>query len=275
MLYLRSMLLLLGFFAAPSGAADPPKSTPEQRLIFARQTAADYRFQLADERAEARLHPEPLLRWNNQVIREDDGMLFLWTKGENGQPVATAQFFLQSPDWHHEFQSLSPGGFDARFVGEGGRGWSWRPNRPGVRFTTAEEIDRPADTASQRLRQMKSIAERFTAAVDSTAGDEFESPEQLRLLARPLYRYAAQDDGILDGAMFAFVQGTNPEVLLLIEARQAGQTAAWRYGFARMSCFKLRVKQGDDVVWSGEREAVPTPDVNWPYHFRYKAQPDR
>jgi hypothetical protein len=121
---------------------------------------------------------------------------------------------------------------------------------------------------------MKTIAERFNAAVDQD--EKFESSEQLRLLTSPIYRYAASEQGILDGAMFAFVQGTNPEVLLLIEAVAADSSAGtWRYGFARMSCFYLRVRQGDQVVWTRDREPVPTRDRGSPYFFRIRAQVDQ
>ena len=59
----------------------------------------------------------------------------------------------------------------------------------------------PADSANARLRQMKSIAERFTASVDPIV--TFANPEQLRLLTTPIYRYAAPAQGILDGSLFA------------------------------------------------------------------------
>jgi hypothetical protein len=141
-------------------------------------------------------------------------------------------------------------------------------------FVRADQIGPPADSASARLRQMKSIAERFTAAVDT--GGTFENPEQLRLLTTPIYRYSATEQGILDGALFAFVQGTNPEVLMPIEA-DATEPAAkvWRYGFARMSCFYLRVHEGKTLVWSVDRAPVPTPDPGSPYFFRASAQLDR
>ena len=40
---------------------------------------------------------------------------------------------------------------------------------------------------------------------------------ELRLLATPLYRYRDTSPEGSDGALFAFVQGTDPEVLLLVE----------------------------------------------------------
>ena len=274
---LRSMFFVfVGCFCGetemPLDAAPP--SSPEQRLAFAKQAARMYRLRLDDRLKQvAKLYPEPLLRWNNQVIREDDGFLFIWTEGEKGRPVAGAQFFLVDRDWNHEFQSLSTNGFDAQCDGEEGGQWSWQPKKGAIDFVKADKIKEPAATAPQRLSQMKSIADRFTAAVD-LQGD-FASPEQLRLLATPIYRYSANEHSIVDGAIFAFVQGTNPEILLVIEAEGTGSDKAFRYGFARMSSFYLRVQRGDEVVWKKDREPVPTQTKDRHYYFRIQAQPDR
>jgi hypothetical protein len=270
-----SLLVILGLAAAPLEGAtdDAPKSSPEQRLAFALKAAGNYRFRIGNRDPSAVvLHPEPVLRWNNKVVREDDGLLFLWTEGNKGRPVAAAQFFVVDSDWHHEFQSLSRDAFDAQSADDAGR-WNWRPNRPGVELVRADGIDPPADSASQRLRQMKSIAERFSAAVDRN--DSFDTPEQLRLLTTPVYRYSAIDQGIVDGALFAYVQGTNPEVLIIIESFGSGPAAGiWRYGFVRMSSFNLRVHRDNRLVWKRDREDVPTRDLSSPYHFRMAAERD-
>lgn len=272
--YLMGMWIALGLSGKTLIQEDAPTSTPAQRLIFARTAAEGYRFRLPDrDESAVTLQPEPLLRWNNQVIREDDGMLFLWTEGAGGRPVAAAQFFVNPKFWHHEFQSLSPGRFDARLATPGGAEWSWRPAAAGLEFVAADDVDPPAASPGGRLRQMKRIAERFGAEVDLEG--RFEAPEQLRLLTTPLYRYADEAQGLQDGAMFAFTQGTNPEILILIEARGEEPAAGeWRYGFARMSCFHLRVHRGDQVVWKRDREPVPTPRPDSPYSFRLNAQPD-
>jgi hypothetical protein len=274
MLVESALVVVLGLGSAQlDTTSEGAPSTPEQRLAFSLRAARKYRFRIASrDPSTVQLHPEPVLRWNNKVVREDDGLLFLWTEGDKGRPVATAQFFVVDSDWHHEFQSLSQDGFDAQFADDAGR-WNWKPNRPGVELVRADGSDPPADSAVQRLRQMKSIAERFSAAVDRN--DSFDTPEQLRLLTTPVYRYSGPDQAIVDGALFAFVQGTNPEVLILIEAFESQSAARiWRYGFARMSSFNLRVSREGRVVWKRDREDVPTRDLSSPYHFRMRAERD-
>ena len=59
---------------------------------------------------------------------------------------------------------------------------------------------------------------------------------ELRLLTQPLYRYEHKEGQVLDGALFAFAEGTDPELLLLVEARQRkDQPAEWQYAPARMN----------------------------------------
>jgi hypothetical protein len=265
---LSTLLVIVGLWAGQTEAS-APDSLPEQRLAFARRSAERYRF-AADSR-KAALHPQPLLRWDNQVVREDDGMLFLWTQ-KNGRPLVAAQFFLQGDVWHHEFQSLSVSGFAAKC--DGAKEWSWQPERAGVKLSTPPDAEPPAGTAAARLRQMRSIAEKYSGAVDPDRSAKFESPHELRLLTTPVYRYAAEDEGLLDGAIFAFVQGTNPEVLLILEAHLQPDRSRWQLSFAPMTSFQLRVRRGEKVVFERELQKVPTLDLKADYHFRWAAEKD-
>ena len=79
----------------------------------------------------------------------------------------------------------------------------------------------------------------------------------MRLLAQPIYRYEKPEGDLIDGALFVFVLGTDPEALLLIEAHQVDGTPRWQYGLARMSNVNLRVSDRGRPVWE-----VPT--LPWP-----------
>jgi hypothetical protein len=95
------------------------------------------------------------------------------------------------------------------------------------------------------LLQMKSLLSRFHAEEDIN-GDQ----TQLRLLPRPVYRYRAPN-GIEDGALFLFSFGTNPEVIVQIEA-VSNNERHWQVGFARLSAARLRVFRGDDKIWDAD-----------------------
>jgi hypothetical protein len=102
----------------------------------------------------------------------------------------------------------------------------------------------PAETAALRLRQMRSLATEFKAFFDLP-----DNRSELRLLPQPLYRYENTGPDLVDGALFAFVQATDPEVLLLLEARMQGDRLQWHYGFARMSMVNLRAAHKEQEVW--------------------------
>ncbi len=79
----------------------------------------------------------------------------------------------------------------------------------------------------------------------------------LRQLASPLHRYADESAGIVDGAIFAFANGTNPEVLLVLEAQAAkDSTLHWHYSLAQMTGGAVTVELDGKEVWQ-QTEADP------------------
>ena len=107
------------------------------------------------------------------------------------------------------------------------------------------------------------IAEGFQATMTGWAGNDSDR-EALRLLPRPLHRYDLAnakdpDPKLLDGALFAFVLGTDPEVVLVLEAVVAKaepakeESAVWQYACVRATSGGLEVKHGDELVWSAAK----------------------
>lgn len=56
------------------------------------------------------------------------------------------------------------------------------------------------------------------------------------------------DANVLDGALFVFAEGTDPEANLLLEAL-GGDTPAWNFSFARMNIVEFRGKHRGREVW--------------------------
>jgi hypothetical protein len=108
---------------------------------------------------------------------------------------------------------------------------------------------------------MKSLAGRFAARLPAPkVGDG--NPEVLRLLPRPLYRYDVKHSEetsptLRDGGMFAFVMGTDPEVILLLEAVEREGKGVWQYAFARATAYAVEASLGDEVVWSVVAQSGP------------------
>jgi hypothetical protein len=94
---------------------------------------------------------------------------------------------------------------------------------------------------------MSDIARRFAATGIHNDGKDVT---ELRLMDRPLSRFTDPEHGLVDGALYAFASGTNPEVLLIVECRtESDGTSLWYQGFARMGADRVAVRWGEMVVW--------------------------
>jgi hypothetical protein len=70
---------------------------------------------------------------------------------------------------------------------------------------------------------------------------------------------------LLDGALFVFSNGTNPEMLLILEAVQPDGDPVWRYALAPVSTAALEASLDGRAVWTAERSA--TPRAQRPYTY--------
>ena len=102
----------------------------------------------------------------------------------------------------------------------------------------------PAKKKSERTVQMRDLADRFDS--HQFWKERFE----LRLLPKPIYRYEDADAGIVDGAVYALVHGTNPEVLLLIEAHGVDDSARWKVGFGSLAGARCVVRLDEKEYWT-------------------------
>jgi hypothetical protein len=236
-------------------AEDEPAadSADDTDPLVARIEQAVKRYELRWTADEKPLTPTTVLRWkNNPRGQTGIAILALWTRG--GRPVAQASIYPWQGNVVHEFASLVPADAIAAF--DDGR-TVWSPRKDGVAFRDFDEAPEPADTPVARLRQMKLLAEKFEAVMTGWKADNSDR-ETLRLLTKELYRYDEQalkqsGSSIQDGAVFGFVQGTDPEVTLLLQAETVGGRLCWRYAFARATSGGLEVKLGDKLVWAAER----------------------
>lgn len=245
---LAFLLAVAAFSASPVSAQ--PDDKPDQagragRLEKMTLSAEQYAlFAGNDRRQPLKFVEAPIMRWANLEYAARDGTVFLWTR--HGRPQAILGLFTYDDDhFSHEWQSLSSRSLTADRAGE----VVWSPSEPGINFAVLAEVDAPAETTAARLRQMKALAARFSSTFVGFA--ENQNPIELRLLPQPLYRYETGDDlEILDGALFAFVQGTDPQALLVLEAHSDGKMRRWEFAFARMASGAVAARFGDKEVYS-------------------------
>ena len=102
--------------------------------------------------------------------------------------------------------------------------FEWKPEA-GLERKELAGAPAPADTAAARFVQLKRLAAEFTGH----SIDREKKRWELKLLPTPLYRYPTAKTGVIDGALFALVStaGTDPEVLLLVEAREEKGKTRW------------------------------------------------
>lgn len=196
-----------------------------------------------DELVDAELVNPPLLTYNNHTNVEIDATLWAW--GKPGRPIAIAAIHEdRGPKnaWSCEMVSLT----DQAVSITARPGWEWAPTSSGIAWKSVPAAPAVGKTAVARAGQIKDIASRFSSTGYYRNGNILE----LRLMGRPLHRYADPDKGLVDGALLAFVEGTNPETLLLIECRSGeDKKPAWFYGLARMSGGRLVARLEETVVW--------------------------
>ncbi|MCI0361336.1 MAG: hypothetical protein L0211_22870 [Planctomycetaceae bacterium] len=245
--------LLLAADPVPA-AADTDKARQEEVARLAPAKAKIMEVVVGDEDpAKADLVKEPLLRWSNPTAGSVYGEVFLWTVDR--RPAAIASIYR----WYHPFKDST-----VEFVSVAERGVQakegdvshWNTKTPGTRFADLAGAQPPAESARGRLGQMRSLAREFaTELADKRGGDEVV--RELRLLDQPAYRYDSPSHKVLDGGLFAFVEGTDPESWLMLEAIESTTGRGWRFALARMNIDALRVRRNDSIVqsWDGLRDA--------------------
>jgi hypothetical protein len=251
----RRVLMILTPLLGITGLlrADPPKdekAIAEEFRAFAKAEAVAYTMRLEGSDRPLTLQPEPILKWTNPVIGTIYGDVFIWTN--QGRPEAVASIYrFYSPITHraNEFHSLALVKVTAERDGTA----AWTPSRPGLELKPIPGAAVPADSAPARLRQMRALAQEFTGRQTDRQGVD----RDMRLLAQPIYRYENTKGDLIDGGLFVFVVGTDPEAFLLIEARRPpGGAPEWQFGATRMNSINLRLNHRGREIWNA-------PEIPW------------
>jgi hypothetical protein len=247
-----SLMLLLA-------AVEPDDGFARKMLPIYEREAAGYSIAVAPEpEKNLELKQEPIFEWSNPV-REglQQGVLFLWLR--DGRPSVLGCFFSEPEGRHkgrkviHEFHALDSEKLLVKRPA--GALNEWKP-QAGLSRQDLDGAPAPASTPSARLVQMKRLAQEFTGHSVDDQGKRWD----LRLLPTPLFRYPAAKSGVIDGGLFAFVStaGTDPEILLLIEAREEAGKTRWQYALGRFSDRSLYAQRNTKDVWSRVRGETNT-----------------
>ncbi len=194
-----------------------------------------------------KLQPSPVLRYADPTRQNDEATLWIWS--ERNRPVAflAVEYYPKpphGPGWLFEVSSLSP----EKITVQRGKEIDWEAREPGQNRQKIDDGPEPAATAATRQIQLKQLRQRFGAHEKTPT----EGRIQLRSLPNPLYRYEDRAAGLFDGAVFAFANGTNPEVLLILEVsrERAGGPSQWTYAFGQMTGGEVYATLDDVEVWT-------------------------
>jgi hypothetical protein len=247
--------LTLALTLAVFGQVTPTEESKEERaarLEVMKASLAKYDVHSVDEpKVTYKLQSEPILRFTNPVGITQDGAIFLWV-GEDGRPEAAVQVFLMRTGlWGTDFTTLSKG----RLVAENSGQISWRP-KSGLDYKPVPGAPKPAGSAEQRLRQMKEMVEAFEVS------DDFRKNgwQALRPMPKPFARYGKPGTATIDGALFCFALGTDPEAFLMLEAREGKDGNGWHYAFAPQTIYALKASSKGKVVWEVPYRGDGQPD---------------
>ncbi|MGH7128314.1 MAG: hypothetical protein ACREJB_12165 [Planctomycetaceae bacterium] len=248
LLLLITIVFLSRCAAAAEEPADPQDAARQERLRYMTELFGEFQLSPRDEPERALDRTaEPLLRWSNPVRNSfSDGATFLWLDGERPVAAATMSIRGNGAAWR-EFVTLSDQPIRCLRNGQA----VWMPDTGSLTDQPLTDAPEPASSPPLRLAQLRRLARRFTVIMSEseTKPDEIKS---LRLLAQPVYRYSDEQAGVVDGAVFAFCETTDPEALLMIEAFRPSDAAAaeWRFTPARMTSRPLVYRLDDREILS-------------------------
>lgn len=237
-------LLVLNF--QPAGDAE--SSAPVTWNEFYSQAARRYELTRAADDNVVPINDKAIFEWTS--IDDYHGAVFAWC--EEGRPILVGTVFsfpLSGSDQRlavHEFASFAAPEVEL----SGPDDIQWAPPPVGE-FERVPDAAPPPDSANLLRIQCRRLAKGFSAQLNRR-GDIWE----LRLLPTPLLEYAKVSDEVLGGGLFAFVgYSTDPEILLLVEARNTDDGPAWFCHPVRFSDKSLYLDYEQKRVWESLRTA--------------------
>lgn len=198
-----------------------------------------------EKRSQLRLADEPVLRYADNTRKSHDSTIWVFVSEGRPSAILSVEHYTEGPgdtNWLFEIASLSPN----RISVERGKKELWTARKPGLRMQALADAPPPATKPAARFAQMKQLLRRFTAHERAVVEGRIE----LRPMANPLYRYGSEVAGDKDGAVFSFASGTNPEVLLILEAQPNGEEGSgWQFSLAQMTGAEAFAELDGEQVW--------------------------
>lgn len=202
---------------------------------------------------------KPVMQWSHFAMGRYYGDLHIVT--EKGKPVAAFAMFR----WFHPTTPAyvcTTALDNAKVVAKRNGKIRWQPRGSAVDWKPLPNAGRPSGSKPIRLGQMRQYARRFSGKVSSGPVADRNAFKELRLLPQPIYQYSTDT---VDGAIFAFSEGTNPAVLLCLETDLDQETIGWRYGIAQRWSWESRMSYEGEEVWTAPSTRTKDTNSKSPY----------
>jgi hypothetical protein len=218
--------------------------------------ATNVRYEQGDR--QLKLVDSPVFRYDDQPRRFLDATIWAWT--DNGRPVAFQKVEAMPQAWQLCFTSLSN---DLLKV-EWNDSRRYHTTEPGLAMRPLPDAPNVPARSSRRALELRNLARAFSARIV-----EANDSQEMRLLSTPIFEYAEPKTDLLSGAVFGFAtNGTNPDLLLVLEAREEPRqdTTHWYYAAARMTTGGVTVKHRETTVAEFEpAQPRPTAFPTWTF----------
>jgi hypothetical protein len=247
-MHLATIWVLCASLSEPGvSASDDQDEQPRARRLERMRTLAEQtkvRFENGERAPE--LVGNPVFRYDDQPRRFIDATMWVWT--DAGRPIAIEKIEAMRQDarprWGYCFASLARETLSVEWA----NGRRFRSTAPGVEFRPLHDEPSVAQRTSERARQVRSLARGFSARILTDAGAQ--NSEAMRLLATPIYEYTEPATDVLAGAVFGFTtSGTNPDLLVVLEARGEKDHLHWQFAPARVTAGGVTLSYRDQEVW--------------------------
>ncbi len=245
------LIVLLSSICVASGQeADKVLPAPDEAAkltaLFRKQAhemMKGYEFTLPEHRdIEVRFHSKPLMTWTNPIAGNWEGVVYMWTAEGRPAVIGSPLHHSDRRKMAHHFHQL----IDQPLTGLRYGTLVWQTDQSGVTWKPLLDSEEPKTSMVARSLQLRGFARKFSVK------KVFQNSIQrdLRLLPKFIFRNEiVEGREVLDGACFVFTQSTDPNVVLLFEARKTDNGPKWFYALARLNQFELIVSYEKKEVW--------------------------
>lgn len=261
-------MLLCVVYRSAGQETVPSKDAAETFKVlksYYRHKAREYKFALDTKgKQELALQPVAMTYTGHDyqavanTVAANSGELYIWTYEGRAIVAGGIGSFPAKEYWDffHEFHVLTEVAPQPTKINDV-PDHVWRPKGEAPRLIPGAPAPDDSSSASiakrRRLAQMRELAQEFSG---STVKPDDSGNRRLRLLPAPVYRLdsaelAKGDHKIVDGAVFVLTgeEGTDAEMLLSIECRQADSGLQWTYVPAAMTYLEMWLEHKGKEVW--------------------------